>query len=75
MQFLIEYAGRHPVVVGIAICVTLLLMLVRSIVRALQRWEILPDPILPERLRRIWYGVEKSGERSFYRSLSGKDDL
>ena len=69
---LIGFVGDHPRIVPVAICTVLLLMLLRSIVRAFQRWEILPDPLLPEKLRKIWNGVEKAAEDGLYRGLSGK---
>src|SRR5438552_1326429 len=38
---------RHPGIVGVAIIAGLLILLIRSIFRALQRWEIIPDPLFP----------------------------
>lgn len=49
---------NHPGIVGIAIIAGLLVMLIRSIFRALQRWEIIPDPLLPERWRKRIDAVE-----------------
>jgi len=46
--------------IGIAIIIGMLLMFIRSVVRALQRWEILPDPLLPEKWRNRWYALQRS---------------
>jgi hypothetical protein len=41
--------------------------------RALQRWEILPDPVLPWKWMRVWFRIEKAGEDALYRKASGTD--
>jgi hypothetical protein len=48
-----QLIDKHPGIVGVAIIAGLLIMLIRSIFRALQRWEIIPDPLLPEKWRRV----------------------
>src|SRR6266550_2914301 len=49
---------KHPGIVGVAIIAGLLILLIRSVIRALQRWEVIPDPLLPERWRRRVNAVE-----------------
>ncbi|MGZ7081144.1 MAG: hypothetical protein ACXVJT_17150 [Thermoanaerobaculia bacterium] len=72
MRGLIDLVADNPRIVPVAICTVLLLMLLRSMVRAFQRWEILPDPLFPEWVRKIWYAVEKRFEDGLYRGLSGR---
>ena len=72
MYGVIQMFARHPPLVGIAICTMLVVMLIRSIIRAFQRWEILPDPLMPAWARRIIYGVEKHAEDVLYERLSGR---
>jgi len=67
-----DYVGQHPRIVPVAICTVLLIMLIASVIRALKRWEILPDPILPEKLRNVWYAAQKAVSDAFLRSLTGK---
>ena len=72
MHSLIHLFEKHPPLVGISICAMLVIMLIRSVIRAFQRWEILPDPLMPAWFRRIWYGIEKSAEDAIYTGLSGR---
>jgi hypothetical protein len=69
---LAEYVGNHPRIVPVAIVSVLLIMLIASVIRAFQRWEILPDPLLPEKLRNVWYSLQKAAVDGFVRALSGK---
>ena len=50
----------------------LIIMLIRSMIRAFQRWEIIPDPLLPEKWRNRWNAVEKGLTDRFTATLSGK---
>jgi uncharacterized membrane protein YgcG len=49
---------QHPGIVGVVVIGGLLILLIRSVIRALQRWEVIPDPLLPERWRRRVNAVE-----------------
>jgi uncharacterized membrane protein YgcG len=49
---------KHPGIVGVAIIAGLFILLIRSVIRALQRWEVIPDPLLPESWRRRVNAVE-----------------
>jgi hypothetical protein len=71
---LAEFVGNNPVIVPVAIVTVLLVMLIASVIRAFQRWEILPDPLLPEKLRNAWYALQKAAEDTFVRALSGTKD-
>ena len=67
---------RHPGIVGVAIIAGLLILLIRSIVRALQRWEILPDPLVPERWRKRVDAVDlkaldASADPKIYSAIAG----
>jgi len=67
---------KHPGVVGVAIITGLILMLIASVIRALKRWEIIPDPLLPERWRRrINFlqrkGLEASADPKTYGVIAG----
>jgi hypothetical protein len=42
----------HPVFLT-AVLIGIAILFVRSVVRALQRWEVIPDPLLPESVRRV----------------------
>jgi len=53
-----QLIDKHPGIVGVAIIAGLLILLFRSVIRALQRWEVIPDPLLPESLRRRVNAVE-----------------
>ena len=59
LGYLIE---RHPGIVGVAIIAGRLILLIRSIFRALQRWEIIPDPLLPEEWRKRVDAIEQSAQ-------------
>ena len=48
-----DWVERHPGIFVVIAIIGVGLMLMRSIVRALQRWEVIPDPLLPERWRRV----------------------
>lgn len=63
-----DFAFRAIVIV----CVVAVTMLIASVIRAFQRWEILPDPLLPPLLRRIWYSIEKYREDRLYYKASGR---
>ena len=67
-----DYVGTHPRLVPVAIVTVLLIMLIASMIRAFRRWEILPDPLLPEKLRNVWYALQKTVMDGFVRALSGK---
>ena len=49
---------QHPGIVGVVIIAGLVILLIRSVIRALQRWEVIPDPLLPEAWRRRVNAVE-----------------
>src|SRR5205814_3912494 len=75
-QMLGDYIQRHPGIVGVAIIAGLLIMLIRSVVRALQRWETIPDPLLPEKWRsRInaieLAALEQSADSRTYGAIAG----
>lgn len=53
-----DLLDKHPEIVGIAIIAGLLILLIRSVIRALQRWEIIPDPLLPEKWRKRVNAIE-----------------
>ncbi|HEY8130528.1 MAG TPA: hypothetical protein VII12_01440 [Thermoanaerobaculia bacterium] len=65
------FVGEHPRLVPVVICTVLLIMLIASIIRAFQRWEILPDPLLPEKMRNFWYAIQKRAVNGFVSYLSG----
>ena len=54
LHWFVEHHGVPIVIIG-----GLIILLIRSVVRALQRWEIIPDPLLPERWRRVVNRVEE----------------
>src|SRR5438094_10545059 len=54
LRWLIEHHGVPIIIIG-----GLIVMLIRSVVRGVQRWEIIPDPLLPERWRRVVNRVEE----------------
>ena len=72
MDGLIQYVGKHPRIALVAVVTVMLIMLIASIIRAFQRWEILPDPILPEKVRRVWNRLQKAAVDQFVRGLSGR---
>jgi hypothetical protein len=51
MHTIVHFFGQQSFA-GISICAVFVGMLIRSMIRAFQRWEILPDPLLPAWLRR-----------------------
>jgi hypothetical protein len=61
MLFLMFYdwVGRHPGIFIVIVIVGVSLMLMRSVIRALQRWEVIPDPLLPERWRRVVNSLQR----------------
>ena len=54
-----DWLEKHPGVFVVIVIVGLSLMLIRSVVRALQRWEVIPDPLLPERWRRAINSMQR----------------
>ena len=54
LDWFVEHHGVPIVIIG-----GLIILLIRSVVRALKRWEIIPDPLLPERWRRVVNRVEE----------------
>ncbi|MDQ6800272.1 MAG: hypothetical protein M3041_05480 [Acidobacteriota bacterium] len=54
-----DWVGRHPGIFIVIAIIGVALMMMRSIVRALQRWEVIPDPLLPERWRRVVNSVQQ----------------
>ena len=56
---LYDWVEKHPGIFVVIVIVGLSLMLIRSVVRALQRWEVIPDPLLPERWRRVINGMQR----------------
>jgi len=54
LDWFVEHHGVFILIAG-----GLLVLLIRSVIRALQRWEIIPDPLLPERWRRVVNKVEE----------------
>lgn len=53
LRWFVDHHGVSFVIIG-----GLIIMLIRSLIRALQRWELIPDPLLPERWRRVINRVE-----------------
>jgi len=54
----------HPLFLS-AVIVVIAVLFIRSVIRALQRWEVIPDPLLPEPWRRaINHFWESVGRRS-----------
>ena len=48
----------HPLfLTAVIICIGL--MFIRSVIRALQRWEVIPDPLLPERWRNVVNSLQR----------------
>lgn len=56
---LYDWVEKHPGIIVVIVIIGISLMLIRSIIRALQRWEVIPDPLLPERWRRVINSVER----------------
>ncbi|PYQ52387.1 MAG: hypothetical protein DMF59_04840 [Acidobacteria bacterium] len=48
----------HPVFL-IAVIIGIAILFIRSVIRALQRWEVIPDPLLPERWRRAVNSLQR----------------
>jgi hypothetical protein len=70
-QRVVSLFGQHPRLVPVAICTVLIIMLIASVIRAFQRWEILPDPLLPKKMRNVWYAAQKAANDRFVSFLSG----
>ena len=56
---LYDWVEKHPGIVVVIVIIGLSLMLIRSVVRALQRWEVIPDPLLPEKWRRVINSMQR----------------
>ena len=48
----------HPLFLT-AVIIGISLMFIRSVIRALQRWEVIPDPLLPERWRNVVNSLQR----------------
>lgn len=72
MEILTSYIGKHPAIVPWGVSAVFLIMLIASVIRAFQRWEIIPDPLLPEKPRKVWYALQKALGDMFAAGLSGR---
>jgi hypothetical protein len=73
--WLSHLVAAYPGIVAVVVITGLLLMFIASVIRALQRWEIIPDPLLPEKWRNRWYALQRkvldaSADEKTYRAIS-----